>query len=142
MPSASFLFSAVFRFRKPTQEIFSELHGTKTPSIFSRHVHGHRRRDRGGLWSPHTTWRRGSPRRASWWCGAHRAPPGSGLHPYKPPPLKTLSTRSLFHEKFRRGRYPQSQIGGVLKLFPAPCRRVDHHRRNLHHHACLRVMRE
>ena len=30
MPSASFLFSAVFRFRKATQEIFSELHGTKT----------------------------------------------------------------------------------------------------------------
>ena len=34
MPSASFLFSAVFRFRKPTQEIFSELHGTKTQVIF------------------------------------------------------------------------------------------------------------
>ena len=30
MPSASFLFSAVFCFRKVTQQIFSELHGNKT----------------------------------------------------------------------------------------------------------------
>ena len=30
MPSTSFLFSVVFRFRKVTQEIFSELHGMKT----------------------------------------------------------------------------------------------------------------
>ena len=51
---------------------------------------------------------------------------------------KTLDTRSLFHEKFRRGRHRQSQIGGVLTFFPAPCRRGNHRRGLLHHHACLR----
>ena len=40
---------------RKSPSIFSELHGTK---IF---VHRDRRRDGGGLWSPHTTWRRGSP---------------------------------------------------------------------------------
>ena len=44
----------------------------------------------------------GAPRHASWWCGAHRAPPGSGLRPYKPLHPKTLNTRSLFHEKLCR----------------------------------------
>ena len=61
MPSAGFLFSTVFRFRKVTQERFLELHRTKTPSIFSHHVHGDRRRDGGEPRGPHTTWRRGSP---------------------------------------------------------------------------------
>ena len=139
MTSASFLFSAVFRFRKVTQEIFSELHRAKTPSIFSRHVHGDRRRDGEGPWSPHTTWRRGShPRHAGRWCGAHRPPPGSALRPYIPLQRKTLSTRSKFHEKFHRCHRHQPKIGRVLELFLAPCRRGDHHWGALHHHACLR----
>ena len=50
--------------------------------------------------------------------------------------MKTLGRSPIFHEKFRRGRHLQSHIGGVLKLFPAPCRRGDHHRRLLHCHAC------
>ena len=33
MPSANFLFSAVFRFRNPTEEMFSKLHGTKNPDL-------------------------------------------------------------------------------------------------------------
>ena len=81
--------------------------GRKPPTIYYRHVHGHRRRDGGGLWSPHTTWRHGStPRRAGRWWGAHRAPPGSGLRLYIPLHPKTLSTQSLFHEMFcRRNRH-------------------------------------
>ena len=82
--------------------------GQKPPSIFSRHVNGDRRRDGGGLWSPHTTWRRGShTRRARRWCRAHMAPPGSAFHPYIPLRRKTLSTRSNIHEKFRRRRRHQ-----------------------------------
>ena len=81
--------------------------GRKPPSIFSRHIHGHRRRDGGGCGAPTPPIGAGPPRRASWWCGAHRAPPGSGLHPYKPLPPKTLSTRSLFHENFHRRRCHQ-----------------------------------
>ena len=33
MPKCQFLFSAVFGFRNPTQEIFSETDGTKTRSL-------------------------------------------------------------------------------------------------------------
>ena len=76
--------------------------GQKPTVIYCRHVHGDRRRDGGGLWSPHTTWRRGShPRRAERWCGAHRPLPGSAFRPYIPLRPKTLSTRSNIHEKFR-----------------------------------------
>ena len=82
--------------------------GRKPPSLFHRHVHGDRRKDGGGLWSPHTTWRHGShSRRARRWCGAHRPLPGSPLFPLIALRRKTLSTRSEFHEKFRRRRRHQ-----------------------------------
>ena len=82
--------------------------GRKPTVIYCRHVHGDRRRDGGGLWSLHTTWRRRSHLRwAGRWCGAHRAPPGSAFRPYIPLHPKTLSTRSLFHEKFCRRRRHQ-----------------------------------
>ena len=60
------------------------------------------------------------------------------LRLYIPLDAKTLIRKTIFHEKFRRGRHRQSQIGGVLTFFPAPCRRGNHHRGLLHHHACLR----
>ena len=54
MPSASFLFSAVFCFRNPTQEIFSELHGTKTPvNIFLSRIRTPKERRRGSVVPPH-----------------------------------------------------------------------------------------
>ena len=77
MLGASFLFSAVFRFRKVTQEIFSELHGTKTHVPISRHIHGVQRGDEGEPRGPHTMWWCGPTcRRARTWCGAHKAPQG------------------------------------------------------------------
>ena len=54
MPSASFLFSAVFRFRKVTHEIFSELHRTKTHRhILPSHTQRPKERRRGGVEPPH-----------------------------------------------------------------------------------------
>ena len=54
MPSASFLFSDVFHFRKVTQEIFSELHGTKTPvNISPSRTRGLKDRRRGAVEPPH-----------------------------------------------------------------------------------------
>ena len=54
MPSASFLFSVVFRIRKVTQEIFSELHGTKTPvNIFPSRTRRPKERRRGAVEPPH-----------------------------------------------------------------------------------------
>ena len=82
--------------------------GRKPPTLHCRHVHGHRRRDRGEQRGSHTTSRRGPTFwRASRLCGAHRRHPGSGLRPYIPLLPKTLNTRSLFHEKFRRRRRHQ-----------------------------------
>ena len=61
MSSASFLFSAVFCFGKVTQEIFSELHGTKTEGpIIPSHTRCPKGRRRGATELPHQ-WRRGSP---------------------------------------------------------------------------------
>ena len=67
--------------------------------------------------------------RAQLGCGGPGWPPAPILRLYIPPDAKTLIRKTIFHEKFRRGRHRQSQIGGVLKLFPAPCRRGNHHRR-------------
>ena len=54
MTSASLLFSAVFRFRKITQEIFSELHGTKTSvNIFPSCTRRPNKRWRGDVVPPH-----------------------------------------------------------------------------------------
>ena len=64
--------------------------------------------------------------------------PGTHPSPIYPLDAKTLIQKTIFHEKFRRGHHRQSQIGGVLTFFPAPCRRGNHHQRPLHHHACLR----
>ena len=87
--------------------------GRKPPTLHYRHVHGHQRRDGGEPRGPYTSWWRDpTSRRARRWCGAHRAPLGSGLRPYIPLRRKTLNTRSLFHEKFRRRRRHQPRSGG------------------------------
>ena len=61
MPGASFLFSAVFRFRKVTQEIFLELDETKNLAIYFTVMYTDTEGETGGLWSPHTTSRHGPP---------------------------------------------------------------------------------
>ncbi len=137
--SASSLFSAVFGFRKSIKEIFSELDETKdivnNITRRSRSPKGSRSRPTRG--PRHTrAWPRVGPRPL--WRGGPPRPPTPPLRLYILRDAKTLLRSIIFHEKFRRGRHRQSQIGGVLKLFPAPCRRGDHHRRALHHHACLR----
>ena len=82
--------------------------GRKPTVIYCHHLHGDQRRDGGGLWSPHTTWRRGShPQHTAMWCGALGPPTTFPLRPYKPLCEKTLDTRSQFHEKFRHRRRHQ-----------------------------------
>ena len=73
--------------------------GRKPPSIYCRHVHGHRRRDGGGLWSPHTTWRYGStpPARGEVVWGPQGSP-GLSL-----PPINTsLSENPKYPIKYPR----------------------------------------
>ena len=136
--SASSVFSAVFRFRNPTRKISSE-----SDEIFSA-INKRSRRSRslegtrGEPPGPHATLGRGLGwGRAGLWRGGPTRPPVPIFRLYIPLDAKILIKRLIFHEKFRHGRHRQSQIGGVLKLFPAPCRRGDHHRRPLHRHACL-----
>ena len=61
---------------------------------------------------------RWDPRRAMAW-GPHLASDASPFPIYSPSREK-LKKEPIFQEKFHHGRHPQSQIGGVLKLFPAP----------------------
>ena len=138
MPSASCLLSVVFSFGKVTQGIFSELHGTKTQG----HISPSRTRSPKGRWrratrSPHHLAARVPPaRRHRVW--GHRPLPRLPFRLFKPLWRKTLSTQSEIHKKFYRRCRHQPYIGRVLELFPAPCRRGDHHQRALHHHSCLR----
>ena len=121
MPQCQFLFSVVFGFRKVAQEIFSELDETncEVPN-FTRRRRSPKGRRRGATGWPHHPKARPDlgPRLGCVW-------------PPWPPPLrpyilrigKTLNTRVIFHEKFRRGRQRRTHLERVLKLFPAPCRR-------------------
>ena len=137
--SANSVFSTVFCLRNPTRKISS-----KSGEIFSS-----LNTSSGSFRSPKTTWGEAPGAHTPWgrglgWgraqlgCGGPGWAPAPILRLYIPLDAKTLIKKTIFHEKFRRGRHRQSQIGGVLKLFPAPRRRGDHHRRALHHHACLR----
>ena len=115
MPECQFRVSAVFGFRNPTRKISS-----KSGEIFSSV-----NKRSGSFRSPKTTW--GEPPgahtpwgrdlgwgRAQLGCGAPGWPPTPILRLYNPLDAKTLIRKIIFHEKFRRGRYRQSQIGGVL----------------------------
>ena len=82
MPSASFLFSAVFRFRKVTQEIFSELHGTKTQRhILPSRTRRLKERRRGAVESPHHLAVRVPPPTCEHMVWGPHASPGVTLSP-------------------------------------------------------------
>ena len=119
--SASSLFSAVFGFRNSIQKISPELH-----EIFSTiNVKSGSFRSPEGTWGgaprgPHhrPARPRVGPRPAMVW-GPHQAP-GAHPSPISTPDAKTLIRRKISHEKFRRGRHRQSQIGGVLTFSRHP----------------------
>ena len=138
MPSASSLFSAVFGFRKVVLEIFSELDTTKTEVLISpeasRSPKKSRRRAPGG----HTMSRRAPP-----------AAPGLGVGPLVAP--RHRSSAYLFRSSGKpKGPEPPStkssvaavivnpSSGGFWSCSRHPAGEGDHHRRPLHHHACLR----
>ena len=85
MPSASFLFSTFFVSEILHRKYSRNCTGRKPPTLHCRHIHGHRRRDRGEPRGPHTTSRHGPTfRRASRLCGAA---PGARSSPiYTPSP--------------------------------------------------------
>ena len=138
--SASSVFPAVFGFRKIYTENIVKIGGNLFLRTYNIGKLPEDRRAPGGE-APggHTPLGRDLGwGRAQLGCGAPGWPPAPILRLYIPPDAKTLIQKIIFHEKFRRGRHRQSQIGGVLTFFPAPCRRRNHHWGLLHHHACLR----
>ena len=126
MPQCQFLFSVVFGFRKVVLEIFSELDATKPEvPIFPTRTRSLKGSRRGAAGRPHHM--------AAWpplgctaiGCGPPGCPPTSPFLLFKAFLEKTLNTRTSIHEKFRSRRHHQAYFGRVLKLFPAPCRRLE-----------------
>ena len=137
--SASSVFPAVFGFRNPTRKISSEL-----DEIFSAI-----NMSSGSFRSPKTTWGGGprglhpmgawprvGPRPARVW-GPWLAP---GPHPSAIYSSRRVNpnTKKIIPRKVPSR--PSSSISdrGSSNVLPAPCQRGNHHRRLLHHHACLR----
>ena len=136
--SASSLFSAVFGFRNSTRKISPELH-----EIFSTiNVKSGSFRSPEGTWGgaprgPHhrPARPRVGPRPAMVW-GPHQAP-DAHLSPINSPWRKNPNTKTHIPRKVLSR--PSSSISdrGSSDVLPAPCRRGNHHRGLLHHHACL-----
>ena len=137
MPVPCFLL--FFCFRNPTREISS-----KWDEIFSA-INKRSRRSR----SPESTWG-GAPRaprhirarpkvgpRQGMARGPHQAP-GVHLSPISTPRRKNPNTKHHIPRKVPSR--PSSSISdrGSSDVLLAPCRRGNHHRGLLHHHACLR----
>ena len=106
MPKCQFLFSAVFGFRNPTQEIFSKTDGAKNQKSYNCRDNTE---DREGVEDTqqggHTYAKCGLGLARAWaWCGPPGRPPTSPLRLFIPRNGKTLSTRAEFHEKHRRCR--------------------------------------
>ena len=137
MPVPCFLL--FFVSENPTRKISS-----KSGEIFSSV-----NKSLGSFRSPNTTWG-GAPR------GPHpiRARPGVGLRPARvwwpwlapgthpspiyPPRRKNPNTKDHIPQKVPSRASSSISDRGSLTFFPAPCRRGNHHRELLHHHACLR----
>ena len=87
---------------------------------------------------PHHRWARPrvGPRRAMvWW--PHQAP---GAHPSPICSPRRVNPNKKKNIPRKVPSRPSSSISdrGSSDVLPAPCRRGNHHRRLLHHHACLR----
>jgi len=124
--SASSLFSAVFGFRKLLLEIFSELHETKgqVPIFPTRTRSPKERRRLATRWPNHRPARQwGPPRRLVVW-----APRGSAdiaPSPIYSPRRENPKTPSLSSRTYSLPPPSSTLTRGVLKLFPAPCRRGE-----------------
>ena len=124
--SASSLFSAVFGFRKLLLEIFSELHETKGQvPIFPARTRSPKKRRRGATrWPNHLAARPHLlPRQPVVW-----APRGSAdiaPSPIYSPRRENPKAPSLSSRTYSLLPSSSTLTRGVLKLFPAPCRRGE-----------------
>ena len=137
MPVPCFLL--FFVSENPTRKISSE-----SEEIFSSI-----NKSSGSFRSPEGTWggapraahHRGvrpkvGPRPARVW-GAHQAP-GAHLSPISTPRRVNPNTKKIIPRKVSSRLSSSISDRGSSDVLPAPCQRGNHHRRLLHHHACLR----
>ena len=122
MPSASFLFSAVFRFRKVIKKIFSKLDETKTQlPILPTRTRSPKGR-RGATRNPHHLVARPHlwlHRDMVW---GPRAALTSVLRPIYCPRRKNPKIIDVFHERVSPCCHHQNLVSGDRSSIPAPCR--------------------
>ena len=137
--SASSCFLLFLYFRKAVKEIFSQLDENQRRSLFHRHVHGVQRRDGGGAAS--------QPQHGVAW--PHPLAPWGGVGPTgvssrRPfaylflPTRKPIIPEPLSTKSFRDTAAVNPSSGGFRSSSRHPAGEGNHHRRALHHHACLR----
>ena len=127
MPQCQFLFSAIFCFRKATQEIFSELDVTKTkvPIFTVLKQKSERETKKGAMQATPclgAAWPWPAPRDGAGPSGAHR--PRLSAHIFYDSE-KTLKNGVIIHEKFRSSAAIETKFRGSEGPFPAPCRDGD-----------------
>ena len=127
MPKCQLLFSAVFGFRNPSKEIFSELDEIKAQgAYFLTKLPEVRRRDEEGPRGGHTLGRRGPPLgRAALWCGAPVPPLDLPFRLQIASVTKPPVPRATIRKTFQRLRQRRSHLGGSRRSPPAPCRRGE-----------------
>ena len=136
--SASSVFPAVFGFRKIYTENIVKIGGNLFLRTYNIGKLPEDRRAPGeGPRGPHPTRARPGvgPRPARlWWPWLAR-----GAHPSPIYPPRRKNPKTNHHIPRKVPSRPSSSISdrGSSDVLPAPCRRGNHHRRLLHHHACL-----
>ena len=120
MPKCQLLFSAVFGFRNPSNEIFSELDEINAQGpIFARSF----QKSEG-----ETKWGHKAPPQqggAALVCGALVWPPDLPFRLLKASVAKPPVPRATIRKTLLRRRRRQSHLGGFRRSPPAPCRRGD-----------------
>jgi hypothetical protein len=120
VPVPSFWF---FRFRKVTQEIFSELDKTKPKDpIFPRHETESKEESEGGQGQPHLIVVGVDPWAHHPRVWGHGCPLASPLRLYKVSDVKTLNRSAFFLVKFRGAASVEDQFWGTEVSVPAPSR--------------------
>ena len=139
MPQCQFLFSAVFGFRKVTQEIFSELDETNCEvPIFTRRRRSPKESRRGATGWPHHACERPAlgPRLGVVW--APLASTSLALPGIYSPSRENPGHPSTIPRKVPSRPSSPTLVWEGPEALPGTLPEGDHHRRHLHHHACLR----
>ena len=127
MPKSQLLFSAVFGFRNPSKEIFSELDEINAQGpIFCTKLPEDRRPNEVGPRGGQEGGRRGpGPGRADLPPGPLVWPPALTLRLLKASVAKPPVPRATIRKTFQRRRRRESHLGGFRRSPPAPCRRGE-----------------